>query len=142
MFCFTLGSDWVYQHSRLAFGVGASLGDPAIYLAFRYPVDSSDCILILVFDYCIRDMCCTLFNSDMYIVASWTTIFYFRCIYYSVSVFYLFIVYAQFCQFKLTIRYFELFKSDMCGCEWSKIAGRYNRGVVQRIYIQILPHNF
>src|SRR5574338_1321193 len=46
------------------------------------PVMYSD----IVFDYCIRDICCTLFNSDMYIVASRTTIFCFRCIYYSVFV--------------------------------------------------------
>ena len=38
------------------------------------------CILILVFDYCIRDFFCTLFNSVIYIVASWITIFCFRCI--------------------------------------------------------------
>ena len=38
------------------------------------------CILIHVFDYCIRDFCCNLFNSVIYIVASWTTIFCFRCI--------------------------------------------------------------
>ena len=57
-------------------------------------------ILILIFDYCIRDFCCILFNSGMYIVASWTTIFCFRCIYYSVSVIcdYFFTVYVQFFQ--------------------------------------------
>jgi len=55
-------------------------------------------------------------------------LFYFRCIIkYSVSVIcdYLFTVYSEICQILFTTRYFEQFKSDMCGCEWLKISGRY-----------------
>src|SRR5574338_1072538 len=76
----------------------------------------------------------------MYFIYSYSSfmnyyLFYFRCTYYSVSVNYdyLFTVYVQFCQFKLTTRYFEQFNSGMSvylftynGCAWSKIAGRYS----------------
>ena len=54
------------QLLRLTVGVGASLGDLAIY-------QLSDIQLILVmysdivFDYCIRDFYCILFNSVTYI---------------------------------------------------------------------------
>src|SRR5574338_1563934 len=76
----------------------------------------------------------------MYFIYSYSSfmnyyLFYFRCTYYSVFVIcdYLFIVYVQFCQFKLTARYFEQFNAGMSvylytynGCEWSKMAGRYS----------------
>ena len=59
-------------------------------------------------------------NSDVYIVASWTTILsiplriiVLLCV--CDSVIDLFTVYAEFCQIFITICYFELFKSDMCG---------------------------
>ena len=49
-------------------------------------------------------------------------------LYYSVSVIcdYLFTVYDEFAKFLFTMRYFEQIKSDMCGCEWLKISGRYS----------------
>ena len=75
VFCFTLGSDWVIQHSRLTFNVGALLEDLAIYFAFSIQWFQW-CILICT--WCILLLlCCILFNSDasyFYIVASWTTI--------------------------------------------------------------------
>ena len=111
VFCvfFTLGSDWVYQYSRLTFGVGASLGDPAISILLSViqliPVMWSD----LVFDYCIETSLYSWFllylvNSVIiYIVASWTTILLFPLHYCYItlclwSVLILFTVYAEFCQ--------------------------------------------
>ena len=77
----------------------------------------------------------------MYFIYSYSSfmnyyLFYFRCIYYSVSVIcdYIYLLYMfSFAKFKLTTRYFEQFNSGMSvylytynGCEWSKIAGRYS----------------
>ena len=134
MFCFTLGSDWVYQYSRLTFEVGALLEDPAIYSAFSIRWFQW-CILICI--WCIVLLfCCKLWCIlYIHIVASWTTISFISAALITLclwSVIILFTVYVQFCQFKLTTRYFEQFNSGMSvylytynGCEWSKISGHY-----------------
>ena len=133
MFCFTLGSDWEIQHLRLIFEVGALLEDPAIY-PFSHPVDWFIKVICSYWRlHCIWDILMHfILNSDVY--SSFMN-------YYSLSIplhcitlckwsmIDLFTVYFKFCQILLTIRYFELFKSDMYGFivefEWSKIAGRY-----------------
>src|SRR5574338_445222 len=77
----------------------------------------------------------------MYLIYSYSSfmnyyLFYFRCIYYSVSVIcdYIYLLYMfSFAKLKLTTRYFEQFNSGMSvylytynGCEWLKISGRYS----------------
>ena len=77
----------------------------------------------------------------MYFIYSYSSfmnyyLFYFRCIYYSVSVIcdYIYLLYTfSFAKFKLTTRYFEQFNCDISvflytynGCEWSKISCRYS----------------
>ena len=94
--------------------------------SFQYlmiPVMYSDLYLLL---FCCK-LWCILY---IHIVASWTTILLFplHIVYCSVSVFlwFFYLLYMlSFSKYKLTIRYFEQFKSDICGCEWLKVSGRY-----------------
>ena len=123
VFYFTLGSAWESQLWNLSSGARdlLELIWPSVisYLLIQ--------LFTIRYCFCISDLCiltsivsilimrfCICFES-LYIVASWTTmVFYFRCelFWYSVSVILYLIWFAP--NF-ITICYFELFKSDMCG---------------------------
>ena len=85
-----------------------------------FPVDWFREVICCIGDFTAFELFgCILFLTLMYIVASWTTILYlFRCI-LLLCVCNLWLIYLlymlRFAKFKLTIRYFELFKSDMYG---------------------------
>ena len=133
MFYFMLGSAWVFTALDSLSGAGLcwSFCLSTFISTFCFSCSSLSHVLVNFYVFGISIMlfsdCIMYLVWDSAVVASWTTMYFI----FRYEVFWLFcvcdsVICISFAPNLFTTRYFEQFKSGMCGCEWLKISGRYN----------------